>query len=208
MRTALSLLVVLSACSTAGTDAESPPASVRERLELPTRMMITADESGGTITAERKLNDGWQTALVDLPIENGEITVSADSRDAVTLEHFQVMFKPLDMPEGMFGARTAQLTNVHFDLANEQRIPAVWTSDDEVHLAANLQFTMSWTLSLDGSPAPLGAPHLPPVPVDVVLTGDGAHVQAELRLNAPGELWNWATVVKLSDLKLVLGAEL
>ena len=71
-----------------------------------------------------------------------------------------------------------------------------------------LDITLSWTLTLGGSPAPLGSPKLPPVPVEIVLTGDGQHVTAELRAHASGELWSWAGLIKLSELSLVVGADL
>ncbi|MEO7092145.1 MAG: hypothetical protein ABI175_02765, partial [Polyangiales bacterium] len=79
---------------------------------------------------------------------------------------------------------------------------------DEVHLQANLDLALSWELTLDGTPAPLGSPKLPLVPVEIVLTGDGEHVSAELHAHAPGELWSWAGLVKLSELQLVLDASL
>lgn len=209
MRTVLGLLVILSACSTAGRDEPTPPAdSVRERLEEPARLLVAATESGGALTAERKVGTGWEAGMVELGIENGELIVSADGRDALTLEGFQVSFKPIDIPDGVFGAREAQLTHVRVDLTGPQRVAATWSGDDEVRLTANLELALSWTLSLDGSPAPLGSPTLPAVPVEIVLTGDGEHVQAELRANAAGELWSWAGLIKLADMTLVLGASL
>jgi len=209
MKRALSLLVVLSACSTdLGDPPTAPPASVRERLEEPTRLLVAAAESGGSITAERKVATGWDTGLVELGIENGELIVSSDARDALTVEGLQISFKPLEIPPGVFGNTRAELTDVRIDLLNEQRVPAVWTSDNEAHLTAMLDITLSWTLSLNGSPAPLGSPKLPPVPVDIVLTGDGEQVTAEVRAHAPGELWTWAGLIKLSELQLVVGAEL
>ena len=100
------------------------------------------------------------------------------------------------------------MTDVRIDLINETTAAAVWTSDNEAHLTAMLDLTLSWTLSLGGSPAPLGSPKLPPVPVEIVLTGDGEHVTAELRAHAAGELWSWAGLIKLSELSLVVGADL
>jgi len=209
MTRALSLLVVLSACSAdLGDPSAPPPASVRERLEEPTRLQIAAAESGGSLTAERKVAAGWDVGMVDLGIENGELVVSADARDAVTIDDLQISFKPLEIPPGVFGDNHAQLTHVRIDLMNEERASAVWTSDNEAHLTAQLDITLSWTLALNGSPAPLGSPKLPPVPVEIVLTGDGDQVSAELRAHAPGELWSWAGLIKLSELQLVVGAEL
>jgi hypothetical protein len=180
---------------------------VRERLEEPTRLLIAAGESGGSLTAERKVTGGWQGGLVDLGIENGELIVSSDARDAVTVEGLQIVFEPLQIPPGVFGADDAELTHVRIDLRDELRAPAVWTTDNEAHVTAMLDITLSWELSLNGSPTKLGSPTLPPIPVDIVLTGDGAQVSAEVRAHAPGELWTWAGLVRLGDLELVLGAD-
>lgn len=185
-----------------------PPASVRERLAEPAHLFVSLGGSAGALTAERKVNGTWQGGVVELGIENGEIIVSSDARDALTLEGFQVAFEPIQIPAGTFGNQNAQLTHVRIDLQNELRTPAVWTNDNEVHLDALLDIELSWTLSLDGAPTPLGSPKLPPVPVELVLTGDGEVVNAELRAHAPGELWNWAGLIKLSELELTLDATL
>jgi len=208
MTRALGLILLVSACSTELSDPPAPPpATVRERLEEPTRLLVTAPESGGSITAERKVGTGWSAGMVDLGIENGELIVSSTSGNTLTVDGFQLLFKPLDIPEGVFGDTHAQLTHVRLDLMTEETTPAEWTSSNEVHLTAMLDITLSWTLSLGGSPAPLGSPRLPKVPVEIVLTGDGDRISAEVRANAEGELWTWAGLIKLSELSLVLGAE-
>jgi hypothetical protein len=204
----LGLLVALSACSTHLADPPAPPPStVRERLEEPTRLLIAASESGGSLTAERKVASGWQGGLVDLGIENGEVIVSSDARDAVTVDGMQIVFEPLEIPPGVFGSDHAQLTNVRIDLTTDHRAPAVWTSENEAHLTAMLDLTLSWELTLNGAPTRLGSPTLPPIPVEIVLTGDGSRVNAEVRAHAPGELWAWAGLIRLSELQLILGAD-
>lgn len=184
------------------------PDSVRERLEQPTRLLVTADTSDVAITAERKVGPTWETGEVDLGIDNGELIVWATRDGKLAIEGFQVAFAPIDLPEGILDGHHAQLTNVRVDLVDAKEAAATWTGDDEVHLEARLALQLTWQLSIDGSPAPLGSPALPPVPVELVLTGDGAHVEAELRAQAPGELWSWAGVIKLRDLTLALGASL
>lgn len=210
MRYGLLLLLVSSACNTdlAGSEP-TPPASVRERLEDRTRLLVDAAASGGAITAEHHVSGGdWDGGLVDLQIENGEVLVSSTGDTELTVDGLQVTFKPLQIPPGVFGGKDAQLTHVRFDLKQPLHATADWVSDDEVHLAADLAVQLSWELTLDGDPAPLGSPNLPKVPVELVLTGDGQAVHAEVRAHAPGELWNWASLVRLSELQLVLGAEL
>ncbi len=209
MRYGLLLLLVSSACNSDVADpTQLPPASVRERLEGLTRLQVDAAPSGGAITAERYVADGWLGGLVNLQVENGELLVSSDAPGALTVDGMQITIKPLRIPPGVFGGRDAQMTHVRIDLKNELRAPARWISDDEVHLEANLDLKLSWELTLDGSPVSLGSPKLPLVPVEIVLTGNGEHVSAELRAHAPGELWSWAGLVKLSELQLVVGATL
>ncbi len=211
MRYGLFLLLVSFGCNTdlAQPTPETPPASVRERLEDQTRLLVDASASGGAITAQRHVAGGeWMGGLVDLQIENGEVLLSSDANNALTLDGLQITFKDLQIPAGVFGLKDAKMTHVRVDLKNELRAPANWISDDEVHLAANLDIALSWELTLDGQPAPLGSPKLPLVPVTLVVTGTGEHLDAELRVHAPGELWSWAGLVKLSELQLILGASL
>jgi hypothetical protein len=210
MRYGVLLLLVSFGCNTDLTESpDTPPSSVRERLEDRTRLLVDAPVSAGAITAERHVSGGdWEGGLVDLHIRNGEVLVSSDAADALTLDGLQVTFDDLQIPAGIFGGRDAKLVNVRVDLKNELRAPAQWISDDEVHLQANLDISLEWELLLDGAAAPLGSPKLPLVPAELVLTGTGEHVNAELRVHAQGELWSWANLVKLSELTLILDANL
>ena len=210
MRYGVLLLLVSVGCNTDLTESPEPaPASVRERLEDRTRLLVDGPLSAGAITAQRNVaGEGWTGGLVDLHIRNGEVLVSSDASDALTLDGLQVSFDDLQIPPHIFGGRDAKLVNVRVDLKNELRAPAKWISDDEVRLEANLDISLTWELLLDGSAAPLGSPKLPLVPAELVLTGTGEHVNAELRVSAQGELWTWANLVKLSELTLVLDANL
>ena len=210
MRYGVLLLLASFGCNTDLTESPEPaPASVRERLEDRTRLLVDGPVSGGAITAQRHVAGGaWEGGAVDLHIRNGEVLVSSDASDALTLDGLQVSFEDLQIPPGIFGGRDAKLVNVRLDLRNELRAPAQWLSDDEVHLQANLAVDLTWELLLDGAAAPLGSPKLPLVPAELVLTGTGEHVNAELRVNAQGELWSWANLVRLSELTLVLDANL
>lgn len=210
MRASLFLILVSSslvACTNAPSGTTDTADSVRERLSTDARMWIAPIDLAGAITAERRTSGSWSGSTVDLGIENGEVILSAE-QDDVIVEGFQLTFAPMQLPQGLFGGQTAELSNVRFDLKNTARTPAQWTSDNAASFIAMLDVEIHWTLELDGSPAPLGSPKLPPVPVEVTLSGDGAHVDAELRLHAGGELWNWAGLVKLSELQLTVDASL
>jgi hypothetical protein len=218
MRTAsaLSVLVALFALAGAASgcaSATEEPAvlvydSVRDRLAQPTRLLVTAEDSAASITARRGVGSSAEAGFVELAIENGEIIVATTRDDRLTLEGLQLSFSPVTLPPTLIEGHHAEISNLRVDLVDADERPAQWHGDDEVHVEADLVLQLSWQLSVDGAPAPLGSPVLPPVPVELVLTGDGAHVHAELRAHAPGALWSWAGLLELRDLTLVLGASL
>ena len=170
-----------------------------------TRLLLSSPDSAGSLTAERHVHEGWMAGLVDLAIDNGELIVTADDA-TLTIDKLAVSFLPLDIPAEVFGGHMAQIKDLRVELAHPVTAPATWTSEDEVHVNAMLDVKLSWALALDGSPAPLGSPKLPSVPVEIVVTGDGEHVHAEVHASASGELWSWANLVRVSDLSLILGA--
>lgn len=203
MRTVL--LVLCSACTANVAAPEVPPDSVRDHLRADTHLLVSPHDSAGVITAERRASDGWQTGIVDLDVESGELVASVDTAGTVTLGQLQIALGPIAIPETVIG-HAAQLTQVRIDATMPAQAETTWVSDDEGHATAQLDLALSWSLEVDGSTSPLGTPDLPPVPGTLALTGDGTHVHAELRLHAPGELWSWASLIKLEDLELVLGA--
>jgi hypothetical protein len=199
-------LISASACSAEVAGPDSPPASVRERLERDeTSFAISSTDSAGAITALRHTGDGWQAGLADLEINAGEVAATAETSGAITLERLALEIGPIEIPETVLGY-DVQLTDVHLELATPVRIAATWNGDNESRGTAELDLELTWSLTNHGSTSPLGAPDLPPVPVELVLTGDGAVVHAELRVQAPGELWSWADLVKLEDLTLIISA--
>jgi hypothetical protein len=199
-------LLLCSACTASVATPDDPPDSVRERLERDdTQLLMSPADSRGVITAGRRTSDGWQTGIVDLHVESGELVLSADSSGAITLQHFALALAPIDVPASVIG-HGAQLSQVRLDVAKPVRVDASWTDDNDSHGKVELDLVLSWALVVDGSTAPLGAPNLPAVPGELVLTGDGSVVHAGLRIHAPGELWSWAGLVKLEDLELVLAA--
>jgi len=207
MRSALLLLLACSACNPqVPAPGEAPsPASVQERLLDDTRLLLSSADSAGSLTAERHVQEGWMAGLVDLAIDNGELVVTADD-ETLTITTLAVGFQPLDIPVEVFGGHMAQIKDLRVELAHPVIAPATWRSKDEVHVNANLDVKLTWALAIDGSPAPLGSPKLPPVPVELVVTGDGEHVHAEVHASAAGELWSWASLVRISDLALILDA--
>jgi hypothetical protein len=204
----ISLAPLVAACAASAPPSDNPPASVRERLETePTRLLMSSADSAGTITAELRDHTGWQSGLVDLQVSDGELVVSADASGALTVERFGLGLEPIAIPDSVFG-NPAEMKNVRLALAEPAPIAApVWSSDDDaVTASASVSLTLTWALAVDGSTIPLGSPSLPPVPVDLSLTGDGTIVHGEVRVQQQGELWSWADLVKLENLSLVLSA--
>lgn len=199
----LSLLLV-PACAANVTSGPPEFDSVRERLaHEPTRLFLSASDSAGSVTAERRLSEGWKSGLVDLHIDNGELVLSSTAAGTVIIERLGVGLKPIDLPVDVVA--NGQLTNVRAQLAAPVTVDARWADDDTASATAQLTLDLSWTLSVNGSGIPLGTPRLPPVAVDLELSGNGGAIHGELRAHAGGEIWSWADLVKLEDLSLVLG---
>jgi hypothetical protein len=209
MRAGSLLLLVLFGCNTSIVDGpENPPDSVRQRLtEGETRLLFSTADSAGTITAHRRISGSdWESGLVDLKIDQGEVAATADAAGAITIERLAIKLAPIAIPASVFN-REAALTNVRAELAAPAVITTTWTDDDTAHLSAALDLHFSWALTVEGNTSVLGEPDLPPVNLEIDVTGDGSFVHADVRAGAGGELWAWAGLIKLSDLSLVLGAD-
>ena len=210
MRSASLLLVVLSACNTEIVDPPaSGPASVRERLvETATRLMISDADSAGTITVQRKLAGGeWETGLVNLSIDQGEVVASADPESGgITIEKFSLALDPIEIPRSVFN-REASLSHVRAELNRPALVTTTWSDDNTAHLTTTLELAFSWSLTVEGNTSGLGAPELPPLTLSIDVSGDGSIVHADIDAGAGGELWSWAGLLKLQDLSLVLAAE-
>lgn len=213
MRSALALIVFGSAAAmTAACTSASPTGtenfdSVRDRLaSQPTRLFIGPEGSSGTVTAKRWTSDGWIEGQTAVTIESGELKASLDKSGALKLETFDVGLQPIDIPEEVFH-KPAQLDNVRVELTAPTSGQTTWASDDDASVTLTLSLDLDWSIAVNGAQTPLGTQHLPPVPVDVMLTGAGDHVDASVGLHASGELWNWAGLIELTGLEMSLSAE-
>ena len=181
---------------------------MRDRLAAgDTRMMFSAADSAGTITAQRRVaGDTWETGIVDLTLDQGAVVASAADDGTITIEALSFTLAPIAIPQSVFD-RDAAFTNVRVELVAPVVATTTWIDDHQARLRAELDLGLSWALRIESSTSPLGSPELPPVTVDVELVGDGSFVHADVRAIAAGELWRWADVIALHDLNLVLAAE-
>jgi len=171
----------------------------------PTLLEVAGPDSAGAITASRKTSEGWVPGLADLKIQSGELVLSADG-EAVTLEEFRLDVGDIVVPESVLGYPLA-LTEIHLSLIDPVKAVVTWNGDDDARGDAAIDLELEWSLLNHDVTSPLGSPDLPPVPVELAITGNGERVHAEVRVRAPGELWKWANVFRLEDLSLVIASD-
>lgn len=202
----LYLLAVCGACSSAELVVPEPPASVRERLvQGPVVLEVSPVASAGVVTAARRVSGGWMPGTADLVIEQGELVASADAAGTVTLEGFSIDVGPIAIPDSVLGYEVA-LTDIRLELEEPVISDAAWDGDNDGTGALELPLVLTWSLTNHGETSPLGSPELPRLPAELHLTGTGTSVDAVLRIEAPGDLWSWANLVKFQDLAVTLSA--
>lgn len=205
MRLAALLLGFVCACNTQLADpTDPPPATLHDQLaEAPTRLLMTP-ESFGSIVAERWSSDGWQQGAVELSITDGELVAHLDDANRLVVDTFKVGFATIDIPASVIGTAT-QLTDVRLVLEGASSVEPAWPDADTVQAATNLDVGLSWSLHTDTASVPLGVQHLH-LPLQLQATGNGRTASATLGVVTTGEVWQWADLVKLSDLELTLQA--
>jgi hypothetical protein len=206
MRALLALTLFATACAS-NTPAGGPSYdSVRDRLsDGPTRLYIGSEGSSGSLTARRWTSDGWIEGDKPVTIESGELSAKVDDSGALTLDQLVVSLSDIEIPEEVF-KKPAQLADVKLTLTKSTTADVQWTSDDDATMTLTLALDFDWSIAVNGNNTPLGTQHLPPVMVDVALTGAGDHIDASASLHAEGELWSWAGLIEMTKLDLSLAA--
>ncbi|HEY4056797.1 MAG TPA: hypothetical protein VGM39_09315 [Kofleriaceae bacterium] len=196
-------LLLLSACSTtAAPPTDATASSVRERLASPTRLMVSAQASSGSIVAGHYVDGAWSTATVPLTIENGAVSAKLDDSGGIAVTELGLGFAPLTLPLDT----SPQLTNIRLDLGAPIDATTTWTNEDNAAATASISLALSWALLVGGTATPLSDETFSAVPIQLVLDGDGATVDGEVTVSAKGTLWSWADLVELDDLSLTLTA--
>lgn len=180
-------------------------ASMKERLAAPTRLYIGPADSTGAITAERYTRDGWVAGTTRLTIAHGEIDGVLGPGGQLALSQFEVDVDSIAIPDSVFG-KPAELRDVRLKLAVPAFADVVWTDDNNAEATVTVALDLEWTIAINGTSTQLGTQHLPPIAVHAQLSGDGDHIVATASLDAQGTLWSWADLLKLTELKLDLGA--
>ena len=198
-------LLGFAACASSPPEGPAVPSSVRARLAQTTKLLVSAPDSTGTLTASRYTNGGWQDGTIAVSIANGELGAVAGATGNLTLGAFSLNVAPIDVPSSVFG-KPAQLKDVRLVMTGKPTVATTWSDDDDATATASVTLDLSWTLAVDGNAAPLGTQHLGPLPVAITLSGSGSEVDANISVHATGDLWTWADLVKLTALDLELVA--
>jgi hypothetical protein len=204
---ALAPTLLAAACASNTPAGGTEYDSVRDRLsDGSTRLFVASAGSSGSLTARRWTADGWIEGDTAVTIASGEVSAKVDARGALTLDELVVGLAPIEIPEEVF-KKPAQLTDVKVSLKSPTTADMQWTSDDDATTTLTLALDFDWSITVNGGKTPLATQHLPPVMVDVALTGGGDHIDASVSLHAAGELWSWAGLIEMTKLDLALSAE-
>jgi hypothetical protein len=199
MRAGILIFLSLTACTH---NLIEPPDSVRDQLESSeVQLAVSREERAGSITALRRMSGGWIEGSIELSALRGELVTTADARGAIRIERFAVELGPIEIPESVLGYE-AQLTGVHLRIERPTRVATMWKGDDEARAMAPMQLELTWSLTIQGQTSPLGSPRLAPVPIEILLIGDGSAIHAKAHARSAGVLWSWADLLKLKDLDL------
>lgn len=206
MRTFLALTLFATACTNGALGGDGSYDSVRDRLsDGPTRMSIGSTDSTGSITARRWTTSGWVEGVTEVTIDSGEVSASVDSRGTLKVDKLEVNLAPIEIPEDVF-KKPAQLDDVRVTLVKPAAAEMQWTGEDDATAQLTLDLAFDWSIRINGNNTPLGTQKLPPVTIDLVLTGGGDHIDASVSMDANGELWNWAGLLQMTSLELSLSA--
>jgi hypothetical protein len=202
-------LLLLATLTTACADLSSTETgydSVHQRLSnSPTWVYVRDEASIGAIAARRRGTDGWIAGATTLSIEHGHVRTSLDGSGRLSIDQLEIALAPISL-DGVF-QKPATLHGVTLRLAARTDADAAWESRDDATASLEMKLDFDWALSFDGAePYPLATQHLAPTMVDLVLAGNGDHVDAHLAIDASGVLWNWADIVQITEIALSVSA--
>ncbi len=185
-----------------------PPATTRERLATPRQLEIMPGDGVVSVAATRH-TDTIETGQIDMTILGGDLEVSAQPGGELVIHRLLVVLDDVVLSETELPPNGITLTGISLRLAEPAIAQATWQSDGDVAAAeASLDLDFDWAvLGDDGTPLPLGVQHIGAVDVTLDVASDAeGRVAVTLRAARDGELWDWAGIVELADLRVSLAS--
>jgi len=209
MRSLLASILVagaaLAGCASSTPEGQPEYASMKARLSDATRLYIAPGTSTGEITAAQYTHDGWFSGTTPLVISHGELDGVLGPGGQLALSELEVDVDSITIPDSVFG-KPAALKDVRVTLATISAANLTWIDDNNADVTLTVSLDLDWTITINGGSTQLGTQHLPPVTITAHLSGDGQHIEATASLDAQGDLWNWADLLKITRLQLDLSA--
>lgn len=168
------------------------------------QLFVGQSLDAGSITASRYTFEGWVSGTAALSVTSGELVASVDVDGRLQIVELGARVDPIEIPPDVFG-KPAKLTDLRVALA-PTAATTIWTDDDHATATAMVDLEASWSLTYDGGALPLADQRLHPLVLDVTIGGDGDHQTATIVVRGSGELWSWAGLLKLLELRLALSA--
>src|ERR1700689_642623 len=179
------ILLPLIACTSTPPLGDAAPTTVRDHLATPTRLLVSATQSTGSITASHYTTDGWQSGSIAIAIADGELDATVDATGQLQISTFSLHVDPIDIPMDSFGT-AAQLRDVQLALATTTAATTTWSDDNDATATATFELDLNWSIEVGDNVLQLGTQHLPPIPTTLALFGDGDHVATTLQLTGAG----------------------
>ncbi len=196
----------------------APTSSAAPEGAAPSLETRLAREGGAVMTIGRELSQGrvsLQLPHVEsaaspqlLPVEGGRLHVAASGNHALHLEDLSVALSSVRIPAQRLPPAGLHIGQIHLLLADEEFLETEWLSDSEAFASGRVDFIIEWSVLFEDGTAHRLAPVLvEDVRVDVhVLLDARGRVSARADVYEADEVFDWAGLVRLSDLDLELSA--
>lgn len=192
--------------SSGGTDSPSAT-SLREQLAGATPFTV-ADGAGGSranVTAVA-LSDG-ETALVEMSIVGGVVTLSMDGDDQVRFHELLVDSEDVTVSPAVVPPDGLHLTDLTVELTEPASVQLGSTTEEAVAAGAPLSVDVKWAVEVEHGVVELAPIRLPELVFDLsVQTDEQGELEAHLTASHPGKFWSWAGIFELRDLEIELVA--
>ena len=179
---------------------------LRELLAEPVAFAV-ADREGGSsarVTAV-SLSDG-ETALVELSVVGGVVTLSLDDEGRVRFHDLLVDTEDVMVSPNVVPPDGLLLTDLTVELAEPAVVQLGPVGDDQLAAGADLSIDVRWAVEVEHGTVDLAPIRLPDLAFDFSVADQDGQLVAHLGAAHVGAFWSWAGIFELRDLELDLPA--